>query len=130
MATAELVLLTPLALVVLGFLVVAGRLSTTSADVAAASRDAARAASLAQSYPEAVVAANDTAAASLGAQDVTCRTLAVTVGDPALFIPGGEVSVTLSCEVDLSDVAVPGVPGSRPVAATSVEVIDSFRSMG
>ena len=44
MAAAELVLLTPLALAVLGFLVLAGRLSTVRADVAAASRDAARAA--------------------------------------------------------------------------------------
>ena len=130
LVTAELVLLTPLALVVLSFLVVAGRLATVSADVAAASRDAARAASLAQTHADAVTAANETAAASLAAQDVTCSNLAVTTGDPALFVAGGEVTVSISCEVKLADVALPGIPGTRTVGASSTEVIDRFRGVG
>jgi Flp pilus assembly protein TadG len=130
LATAELVLLTPLALAVLSFLVVAGRLATVSADVAAASRDAARAASLAQSHADAVDAASSTAAASLAAQDVTCGTLVVTTGDPAVFVAGGEVTVNVSCEVKLADVALPGIPGARTVGASSTEVIDHFRGVG
>ena len=130
MATVELVLLTPLALVVLAFLVIAGRLSTTSTDVTAASRDAARSASLAQTYDEAVVAAIQTAQASLAAQDVTCRNLQVTGGDPSTFVAGGEITVTVSCDVNLADVALPGIPGTRTVTSTSTEVIDRFRGVG
>lgn len=130
MATVELVLLTPLALAVLAFLVIAGRLSTVSADVAAASRDAARAASLSQTYDEAVTAANRTAQASLAAKDVTCRNLTVTGGDASTFVAGGEIAITVSCDVSLGDVALPGIPGSRTVAARSAEVIDRFRGVG
>ena len=129
-ATIELVLLTPLALAVLGFLVIAGRLSTTTADVAATSRDAARAASLTQTYDEALDAADRTAAASLAAKHVTCQNLTVTGGDPSLFVAGGEITITVACSVDLADVALPGIPGHRTVSATSTEVIDRFRGIG
>jgi len=130
MAAVELVLLTPLALVVLAFLVIAGRLSTTTADVTAASRDAARSASLAQTYDQAIVAATNTAQASLAAQDVTCGNLSVTGGDPSTFVAGGEITITVSCDVHLADVALPGIPGTRPVASTSTEVLDRFRGVG
>lgn len=127
MAAAELVLLTPVALAVLGFLVLAGRLSTVRADVAAASRDAARAASLQRNYPDAATAAQDTATASLAGRQVTCAQLAVTVSDAAGFVPGGEVAVTVSCEVSLADVALPGIPGTRRVQANAAEVLDRWR---
>lgn len=127
MAAAEVVLLTPLALAALGFLVVAGRLSTVRADVAAASRDAARAASLARSHPDAVAAAESTARATLGAQEVTCAELSVTVSEPGSFVAGNEVAATVSCAVSLADVALPGLPGTRRVEATAAEVLDRYR---
>ena len=127
MAAGELALLTPLALAVLGFLVLAGRLSTVRADVAAASRDAARAASLERSHPEAAAAARDTASASLADRHVTCAELAVTVSDAAGFVAGGEVAVTVSCVVSLADVALPGIPGTRRVEAAAAEVLDRWR---
>ena len=130
LATVELVLLTPLALVVLSFLVIAGRLATVTSDVAAASRDAARAASLEQTHGDAVMAATETAAASLAEQDVTCRNLSVTTSDASTFVAGGELTVAVSCAVHLADVALPGIPGARTVAASSTEVIDRFRGVG
>ena len=130
LATVELVLLTPLALVVLAFLVIAGRLATVTSDVAAASRDAARAASLEQTHSDAVAAAKETAAASLAAQEVTCRNLTVTASEAAAFVAGGDVTVAVSCDVHLADVALPGIPGTRTVAASSTEVIDRFRGVG
>lgn len=126
-AALELVLLTPLALAALGFVVVAGRLATVRADVAAASRDAARAASLARTHPEAVAAATSAAAGTLAAQEVTCGQLDVTVSDASGFVAGGEVVATVSCAVSLADVALPGLPGSRRVEAAAAEVLDRFR---
>ncbi|MGH9117151.1 MAG: TadE/TadG family type IV pilus assembly protein [Acidimicrobiales bacterium] len=128
--TIELILLTPLALAVLFFLVIAGRVGTVTGEVAAASRDAARAASLAQTPAEAADAARTAAAASLGDRNVTCDRLTVVLGDPVTFVAGGEVAATVSCDVSLVDVALPGIPGTRTVTATSVEVIDQHRGVG
>ena len=127
-AAIEATLLLPLAIVVLGFLVLAGRLSTTRADVTAAAADAARAASMADSVNGAHTAALDAARRSLGDQHVTCRALHVAL-DTERFAPGGDVAATVTCSVELSDVAVPGVGGRRDVSATSNEVIDRLRSV-
>lgn len=130
LAAVELTLLMPFLLAVLAFLVIAGRLSTTRADIAAASRDAARAASLAQTFPDAVNAATTTARSTLADHNVTCGSLQVDVRDPTTFVAGGQVAVTIACAVSLRDVALPGVPGARTVSATSVEILDRYRSFG
>ena len=127
LATIELVLMTPLLFLVLSFLVVAGRLATVRGDVAAASRDAARAASRAGSFEQAQLDAQTTAEASLGDRDVTCRNLAVTLGDAGTFRAGGTVTATVTCDVSLADVALPGLPGVRQLSDESVEVIDVYR---
>ena len=127
LATIELVLMTPILFLVLSFLVVAGRLATVRGDVAAATRDAARAASRAATYEQALTDARATAEASLGGRDVTCQNLTVTLGDAATFRAGGSVAATVSCDVSLADVAIPGLPGTRTIADTSTEVIDLYR---
>src|SRR3546814_7964503 len=126
LATIELVLMTPVLFVVLGFLVVAGRLTTVRGDVAAAARDAARSASRAATFEQAGEDARSPAEASLGGRDVTCRNLTVELEDPAAFRAGGTVAVNVSCGVSLEDVAIPGLPGARTVAHRSVEVIDAY----
>ena len=126
-ATIELVLMTPVLFLVLSFLVVAGRLATVRGDVAAASRDAARAASRAATNEQATLDARTTAEASLGGRAVTCQNLTVTLGDPATFRAGGTVAATVACDVALTDVAIPGLPGQRRISDDSVEVIDTYR---
>lgn len=128
-AVIEATLLLPVALLVLGFLVLAGRLATATSDVTAASRDAARAASQADTATGAELLATSSARRALADQRVTCGSLDVRV-DTARFAPGGEVAVTVSCTVNLADVVIPGIPGERTVSATSVEVIDRLRSVG
>jgi hypothetical protein len=128
-STIELILLTPLALVVLFFLVIAGRVGTATGQVAAASRDAARAASLAQTHTDAAAAARQTATAALQDRNVACGRVQVTVGEPAAFSAGGEIAVTVTCDLSLADVALPGVPLTRPITATSVEVLDRHRGI-
>ena len=127
LATVELVLMTPVLFLVLSFLVVAGRLTTVRGDVAAAARDAARAASRAATFEQATQDARDTAEASLGGRDVTCGDLAVDLEDPAAFHAGGTVTVRVACDVSLADVAIPGLPGARTIEHRSIEVIDVYR---
>ncbi len=76
-AATEIVILVPMAVLIVGFIILVGRLSTTNQDVTSASRDAARAASVRQ-YPGAA-SADGTAAAS--------STLGWCRGGPSL-VPG------------------------------------------
>ncbi len=125
-ATIELVLCTPLLLALLMFAVLAGRVAETRAEVDAAARDAARAASIARDPASANRAAHTAATATLGQHRVTCRSLAVTT-DTRGFRAGGMVAVRLACTIDLADLSLLHVPGSRTVTTRFVEPLDTFR---
>ena len=128
-ATIELALCTPLLLALLMFAVLAGRVAQARAEVDAAARDAARAASIARDPASARQAAHAAAAATLGRHGVTCRSLTVTT-ETAGFRAGGMVAVRLSCTIDLADLSLLHVPGSRTVTARFVEPLDTFREAG
>ena len=125
-ATIELVLCTPLLLALLMFAVLAGRVAQTRAEVDAAARDAARAASIARDPVSASQAAHHAATATLGRHGVTCRSLTVTT-DTAAFRAGGVVAVRLACTIDLADLSLLHVPGSRTATSRFVEPLDTFR---
>ena len=126
-AAVEAVLIVPVLIVLLLFVVFVGRLSTVTQDVYAAARDAARAASLRGSPDVATADARSTAADTLAARGLSCSNMAVAV-DMSRFQPGGAVGVEVTCTVSLSDVSRLGVPGSKRVSASSVSVIDRYRS--
>ena len=126
-AAVELVLLTPLLILLMLFVVELGRFGVARGDVDGAARDAARAASLRNTAADATTSARDAAEASLAGRDVTCRPLNVAV-ETGGFAPGGFVAVTVSCSVDLADVTLLGVPGSKQFTSRFVAAIDSYRS--
>ena len=123
----ELVLLTPLLIVLLLFVVALGRLAGARINVDGAAAQAARAASIATTPAEASAAAQQTTTAALGSDHVTCVTLKVAI-NTARFAPGGSVSVTVSCSVALSDLTGLSLPASEDVASTAISVIDTYRS--
>ena len=125
-ATLELALLTPVLLAFLLLMVAMGRFAGTRADVDAAARDAARAASAARSAPRARAVAEDAASATLRAGGVDCRSLTVDV-ELAKFAPGGTVAARVSCSVDLTDVSLLRLPGSRILTARFVSPVDVYR---
>lgn len=126
-AAVETVLLVPVLVVMLLFVVFVGRVGTVTQDVYAASRDAARAASLRDGPDAATADARSSAEATLLERGVACAGLDVQV-DTSRFEPGGAVRVDVACTVSLADVSRLGVPGSKTVAAHSVSVIDRYRS--
>jgi hypothetical protein len=103
-----------------------GRLEQARGDVDRAARDAARAASIARSSDEARSQGEAAARSTLQSGGVTCRglTVAVNVDDLA---PGGSVAATVTCDVDLADVALLGVPGRRTLTAAFSEPVDVYR---
>ena len=126
-ATAELVILTPLLILLLLLVVAFGRLAGARLDVNGAAAQAARAASIARSPSAAAAQASQTAAAALASQHVTCTHLSVAV-DTSQFVPGGHVAVTVSCSVDLSTLTGLHLPASETLTHRFVEPLDRYRS--
>jgi len=122
----ELVLLTPILLVLLGFVVFAGRLGGVQQRVLSAADEGARAASLRGEADAGRSAAIAAVEANLGDAGLECVDLAVEV-DTGDFRRGGHVTVTVRCAVGLDDVVFAGLPGSRAYKASSTEIIDLWR---
>ncbi len=125
-AIIELAILTPALVLLILFVVLAGRVAQTRHDVQGAAADAARAASTRQHAHSATAEARRVAEASLGDRSVTCRRLRVGV-DAGALRPGGTVSVRVDCRVALSDLSLLGVPGSTSVVSRATEVVDTYR---
>jgi Flp pilus assembly protein TadG len=121
----ELVLVTPLLVLLLLFIVWTGRLGQAAADVRQAAAEGARAASL-TGRAAATAAAQAAVAANLNAAGVDCAGVQVAV-DVGAFAPGGHVAVEVTCAVDLADVASLGLPGARTLTGRSVQVVDTYR---
>ena len=130
-ATLELAIITPALLLLLGLIVMAGRVDLAAGTVEHAAASAAREATLARDPASAIAAARSAAAADLAAQGVTCTSSSVDVdvaGFAAALGEAATVTVTVSCTVALSDLAVPGVPGSRTMTASATSALDRYRS--
>ena len=125
-AAAELVLVTPLLMLFLLFAVAAGRLVQGRIDVDSAARQAARAASLARTPQAASAQVQQVAQAALAGQSVTCDPAVITP-DLGNFPPGGEVTVTVTCTVHLSDLSLLHIPGGETITATFTSPVDTYR---
>lgn len=130
-ASLELVVVAPALLVLIGLVVVGGRVAAAGSAVEQAAAAGARSASLARDARTAQADARRSILASLESQSVACEPLrhavdvsefAVALGRPA------EVSVRVSCAVPVGELAVPGLPGHRMVSASVTSPIDSFRA--
>ncbi|MDI3390047.1 hypothetical protein QIS99_28215 [Streptomyces sp. B-S-A8] len=129
--TLEALVCTPVVLFVVVLLAaygLAGIGDTTTANAAAA---AARAASRASAPEGAEAAGQDAARSALSKAGRTCEESSIeidvsnfpkAVGDP------GQVSVTVTCTVSLSQLMVPGLPGAKTLESTRVSYVDQYNS--
>ncbi|MET9879244.1 TadE/TadG family type IV pilus assembly protein [Actinacidiphila glaucinigra] len=121
----------PLLIAFLCLAIAAGRLAVSGAKTDAAAEDAARTASLERTQLDAESAAADAATRSLENQGVRCASTNVDVDASGLAVPIGQVgyvTVTVRCTVDLSDLLLPGAPGSKTLTSTFTSVVDAFRA--
>ena len=129
----ELAILTP---AVIGFfvaVVIAGRVTLARQAADSAAYDAARTASLARTAATAQPSATNAALASFNSQGITCTSLSVFVNIAGFSIPVGQsatVTVTVTCVVMLSDIALPGMPGSTTLTSSFVSPLDRYRERG
>ena len=131
-APLELILLAPVILMLIGLVVAAGRVSTARNAVDAAAREAARQASVATSQATARQAAISGASSALAADDLQCQpTVRLLNLSQAFNTPVGvpaDIRVRVTCVVQLSDLLVPGVPGSITLNAIFTSPLDPYRS--
>ncbi|POX48162.1 hypothetical protein C3489_27765 [Streptomyces sp. Ru71] len=110
-----------------------GRIVTSGAKIDTAAQDAAREASIHRTAASAQAAAQSAAAESLDDQGITCASTTVNINTGGLSVPVGQVgtvTVTVSCTVNLSDLLLPGVPGTRTLTSTATSVVDAYRQRG
>ena len=128
--TLELVVWAPGLLLMIGLLIVAGRVNSANAAVELAAVDAARTASSARSAAGARHMAQASAEKTLAAQGLQCTTTTVVLDTSGVRARPGQsatVTATVTCPVRLSDLSVPGLPGTRTVSHTATSSLDTFR---
>jgi Flp pilus assembly protein TadG len=128
-ATAELVLILPVLLLMMMFLVLCYRVSDAKLRIADVAHQAARAASIARTPAQAITDAQTTAQAALAGAGVTCQNLTVDT-DPGGLAPGALVRVTVTCAARLDDLAMLATPGSATLHASSTSPVDTFGDRG
>ena len=129
-ASIEAVIGVPAFILFVGLIIFGGRSATTHQALESAAADAARSASIARTAPEAQQAAEQAARSSLNNQQIRCLAIDVAVDTDGFQTAVGKdatVAVTVTCRLDLTDLAVPGVPGSRTLRATMSSPIDTWR---
>ena len=126
----EIVLVAPPFLILVLALVAFGRIGMTELSVKSSAGAAAREASLSSTSEAAQLNARNMAEASLANAGVNCTSLSVTIDSSGINAPlgvVGTVSATVTCTLDLSDIALPGIPGTRVVTVTEQSPVDPYK---
>jgi Flp pilus assembly protein TadG len=127
-SSVELVVLVPALLGFFALVITGGRLALATQAVEHAAFAAARGASSVRTAGEATSTATGIAATTLA--DAPCSTTSTTVTTGGFTAAPGSpatVTATVSCTVLLSDVGVPGVPGSHTITRSATSPLDTYR---
>lgn len=124
----EMAILAPLIIVLLLVVVAFGRVTHGRAMVDQAAAAAARSASLASSPGQAAAVAERDARQTLTGAGLACTAARVSL-DTSGFQPGGQITADVTCTVDLSSLAMAGVPGRLTLTATSTAPLESYRDL-
>jgi len=127
-ASAELVILTPVMVALVGLVFAAGQVLRADEAVADAARTAVESAVVTTDPGAADRAAVLEAASVLRGDGVACFPVLVTV-DTSRFEPGGAVQVTVSCRAAVGRLTLVPFPGAFTLTARASAVIEPFREV-
>lgn len=125
----ELVLIVPAIMLFVGLFAYGYRLWAARAAVLSAAESAARAATLAHDASQARTLAESAAASNLDTLGVHCSRRSIEADVSALTLPAGRpgvVNVSVHCVVSMSDLLVPGAPGSVTIDRSASEATNRF----
>jgi len=126
----EAVLIVPALAIIIGFLIACGRIAFTQQTVQEVANAAARDASLSRSVAGAQDTANANALNAAAQAGLKCQPITVAIDGSGIDAPlgtVGTVSATVSCKLNLSDIALPGLPGTKTFTTTSTSPVDPYR---
>jgi Flp pilus assembly protein TadG len=129
-AVIEAVIGVPAFMLFVALIILAGRVAIAHQGVQSAAADAARSASIARTQGEAQTAGDTAAATSLANQHVNCVTTTVSLDTTGFASPVGtpaKITASVTCHVNLSDLWLPGVPGTKAITATMSSPLDTYR---
>jgi hypothetical protein len=124
----ELIVLAPVVFVFVLTALAFGRFELAREQVISAARAGAEAASVVPSAIDAQSAALNAVDPIVADQSDICAYVSVST-DTTHFVPGGFVRVVVDCQIDFTDLFVPGFPGHENVQETVIAPIDPFRSL-
>ncbi|MEV0623982.1 TadE/TadG family type IV pilus assembly protein [Nonomuraea sp. NPDC050404] len=128
--TLETAIIAPALMILLLMVIGLGRIALAHGALDAAARDAARQASIARDPAAARAAAVTSARAALAREGLACAP-SVTVDTTGLSAPLGRPAAVIahvSCEVELADLAIPGIPGTKHITSSFTSPIDPYRA--
>lgn len=129
-AAVEAVIGVPVFMLLILLAVMGGRVTLAHQVVQTAAADAARAASIARSANQAKADGLAAGRASLANQNLTCTSTRISVNTSGFGTPVGSpahVTATVTCELALADLGLPGAPKSRTITATMSSPLDTYR---
>lgn len=127
----EVALLVPALLILAALTAASWRVHQARGDAQSAAETAARAVSVAAGPANGL--ASGTAIARAELAGTRCREASVSINPSGLGVPVGEsgtVSARIGCTVAMSDLLVPGLPGSIHISAQASAPVDSHRERG
>jgi Flp pilus assembly protein TadG len=128
----ELAILLPIGIFVLAMLVAGARIVLASERMSGVAGIAARDASIARSPVDAESIATAGAKAALADDNLHCTSIQVNVDTSGFNAPpgtGAAITVDVWCTVDLSDIAAPGLPGSKTLHDRASSPLDPARDL-
>jgi len=128
-AAIETAVIGPAVILLIGLVILGGRVALAHQSVQSIAADTARAASLERTTSRARTAANTATEAGLR-QQLPCSTHDLHLDLTGFTVPAGTpatVSATITCRVALSDLTVPGLPGDITIRATMTSPLDTYR---
>ena len=118
----EIVVLVPVLVMLMMLVVAFGRHVSAEGDVQSAAREAVRAATLTRSGPDALLAAQAGASASVPAS-MDCAPVTL----DGAFVAGGTLTATVECSVSWADLGMIGLSGTTTVSGSSSAPLDLYR---
>jgi Flp pilus assembly protein TadG len=124
----EMAMIAPGLLLIFALIFAYGRAAQVNGTLESGTRDAARSVTMARSYDDARDRANAVLLDAMKDAPQSCQNsldLQIT-GD---YQPGRPVTVTARCTYDLSDLGLPGAPGTLTAESSFTSMLDPYRGL-
>ena len=124
----EMAMIAPGLLLIFALIFAYGRAGQVNGSLESGTRDAARSVTLARSYDEALDRAKAVMLDAIKDTPQSCQNSMVLriVGD---YEPGEPVTVSTECTYDLSDLGLPGAPGTLTAKSSFTSMLDPYRGL-